>query len=237
MQNYVNNHYNIDCGTPLTDVFRLSNCKNTKNTSSLPTKLNFVKAFCTILSVLYVFGCAEFENNTEIAVPRQNFEKFNLVIFFDHITFIKIKSTMPFEGEGWDVLSEEKILENGVPQGSTLSCTLFAIAINDICAEVDQNIQKCLYVDDLAIFYSATTAGAVTHVLQPAINTTGCSLMSCPNHHVHKGEISSDHSKKKNSYPPPLLSTFGLSLKEQNLVLYKVHTFDLSYKSLSTYEN
>lgn len=70
-----------------------------------------------------------------------------------------------------DHLSDVRVLENGVPQGSTLSCTLFAVAINEICKGVNQNIKKCLYVDDVAIFYSAKKVGDITSTLQPAINT------------------------------------------------------------------
>lgn len=66
--------------------------------------------------------------------------------------------------------STSRILQNGVPQGSTLSCTLFAIAINDICNGLNQEVQRCIYVDDLAIFCSGKTVGQMTKLLQPSIN-------------------------------------------------------------------
>jgi len=66
--------------------------------------------------------------------------------------------------------SSVRTLENGVPQGSTLSCTLFAIAINDICRKIDEDVQYCLYVDDLAIFSSGKTIGQITRRLQSAVN-------------------------------------------------------------------
>lgn len=69
-----------------------------------------------------------------------------------------------------NTLSDQKILENGIPQGSTLSCSLFAIAINDISKGLQQNISTCLYVDDLAIFYSAKTIEEAVPILQTAIN-------------------------------------------------------------------
>lgn len=66
--------------------------------------------------------------------------------------------------------SSVRTLENGVPQGSTLSCTLFAIAINDICKGIDENMQYCLYVDDLALFSSGKTVGDTGRRLQTAVN-------------------------------------------------------------------
>ena len=52
-------------------------------------------------------------------------------------------------------VSENRSLENGVPQGSTLSIMLFDIAVNSIVECIEPAVQKCMYVDDLAIFYSA----------------------------------------------------------------------------------
>uniref|UniRef100_A0A1Y1K801 Reverse transcriptase domain-containing protein n=1 Tax=Photinus pyralis TaxID=7054 RepID=A0A1Y1K801_PHOPY len=69
-----------------------------------------------------------------------------------------------------DAYSNEHVLENGVPQGSTLSCSLFGIAINEIARGVADEIGKCLYVDDLTIFCADKTIGIITRKLQVAIN-------------------------------------------------------------------
>ncbi|KAG5879592.1 hypothetical protein JTB14_005036 [Gonioctena quinquepunctata] len=69
-----------------------------------------------------------------------------------------------------NTFSSLKYLENGVPQGSTLSVTLFAIAVNDIASAVDPTVGICLYVDDLAIIASAPTVGTATRKLQQSIN-------------------------------------------------------------------
>ena len=45
-------------------------------------------------------------------------------------------------------------LENGVPQGSVLSVTLFLVAINDILCCTNNNVKGLLYADDLVIFCS-----------------------------------------------------------------------------------
>ena len=67
-------------------------------------------------------------------------------------------------------LSTSRPLENGVPQGSTISVTLFAIAINDVADCVATPIDKCLYVDDLAIFMEGDTIPVINQKLQETIN-------------------------------------------------------------------
>ncbi|GFR58568.1 RNA-directed DNA polymerase from mobile element jockey [Elysia marginata] len=51
-----------------------------------------------------------------------------------------------------DKLSSHHTLEEGIPQGSALSCTLFLIYINDLAKEVRCN--KALYADDLVIWHT-----------------------------------------------------------------------------------
>jgi hypothetical protein len=43
------------------------------------------------------------------------------------------------------------VQENGVPQGSVLSVTLFAIAINGVVSAIVPHVSTSLYVDDVAI--------------------------------------------------------------------------------------
>ena len=81
--------------------------------------------------------------------------------FLSSRTFkVKVKST----------LSETFDQSQGVPQGSVMSVTLFGIAINDIIAELPSEIQKSLFVDDLAIYFSSSTPETVGRKLQMAIN-------------------------------------------------------------------
>lgn len=49
-------------------------------------------------------------------------------------------------------LSKEHILQNGIPQGSVLSVTLFLITINTITAHLTPHIEFLIYADDLVIF-------------------------------------------------------------------------------------
>ena len=56
-----------------------------------------------------------------------------------------------------DALSAKKILEEGLPQGSSLSCTLFLIFINDLPDVLKS--EKALYADDLVLWNTHTVAG------------------------------------------------------------------------------
>ncbi|KAJ8913314.1 hypothetical protein NQ315_010982 [Exocentrus adspersus] len=61
-------------------------------------------------------------------------------------------------------------MENGIPQGSPLSCTLFSIAINEIATGIDDNVSHCIYVDDVTLFCSGKTIGDISRKIQKSIN-------------------------------------------------------------------
>ena len=67
-------------------------------------------------------------------------------------------------------LSSTFAQENGVPQGGVLSVALFAIMINDIGDELPAAIGRSLFVDDLAIWYSASSARLMSRQLQLAVS-------------------------------------------------------------------
>ena len=67
-------------------------------------------------------------------------------------------------------LSQMKTQEQGVPQGSVLSCLLFLVAINDIVDSIPPMVKPSLYVDDLAIFMEATFIDSAQRVLQRAVD-------------------------------------------------------------------
>ena len=66
-------------------------------------------------------------------------------------------------------LSSSFLQENGVPQGGVLSVALFAVMINDIGDELPAAIGRSLFVDDLAIWYSASSTRLMTRQLQLAV--------------------------------------------------------------------
>ena len=59
--------------------------------------------------------------------------------------------------------------EQGVPQGSVLSVTLFGVAINGIVGGIPPDIQRSLFVDDLAIYFSSPSINTIERRLQIAI--------------------------------------------------------------------
>ena len=61
--------------------------------------------------------------------------------------------------------------EEGVPQGSVLSVTLFSIAINSLIDSIPVGIQGLMYADDYAIYCSSSTAVEACRKIQVAINS------------------------------------------------------------------
>lgn len=68
-------------------------------------------------------------------------------------------------------LSEEKILTNGVPQGSVLSVTLFLIAMNKIFADIRSPVKGSLYADDVVLYTRGKNIKTTSRLLQKAINS------------------------------------------------------------------
>jgi hypothetical protein len=66
--------------------------------------------------------------------------------------------------------SMSNVQENGVPQGSVLSVTLFAIAINSVARAIGPHVSTSLYVDDVAISYASTSMDTIERRLQLTIN-------------------------------------------------------------------
>ncbi|XP_060867266.1 uncharacterized protein LOC132942682 [Metopolophium dirhodum] len=59
--------------------------------------------------------------------------------------------------------------ENGVPQGSTLSVSLFLVAINDLCEEIKFPVKSSLFADDLNIWCCGKNTQNIQPVLQDAL--------------------------------------------------------------------
>ena len=68
------------------------------------------------------------------------------------------------------ILSEACPLQDGVPQGSILSVTLFAVAINGVIGVLPDGVRSSLYVDDLCISFSAARMSLIERKLQLALN-------------------------------------------------------------------
>ena len=60
--------------------------------------------------------------------------------------------------------------ENGVPQGSILSVTLFSIKINSLAQVLKNDIEGCLFVDDFGISYRSKNMASIERQLQLCLN-------------------------------------------------------------------
>ena len=79
-------------------------------------------------------------------------------------------SDRKFQIQFENTLSELKTQENGVPQGSVLSVTLFQIAVNTVFDYIPQNVHCLAYADDLVIISRNYKAAVLQNILQETIN-------------------------------------------------------------------
>ncbi|GBM22447.1 putative RNA-directed DNA polymerase from transposon X-element [Araneus ventricosus] len=89
----------------------------------------------------------------------------NLPIFIQN--FLKLRK---FRVQIGNQLSDYFIQEEGVPQGSVLSVTLFALKINDILKQLPPSVKGFLYVDDLYISCTGDNINFIERQLQLAVN-------------------------------------------------------------------
>lgn len=131
-------------------------------------------------------------------------------------------------------------LENGIPQGSTISVVLFIIAINKLVESIPEQVGKTLYVDDLAIFFSSPCMDTIEETLQAAIdrlvhqaNIIGFQFSVEKTQCIHFCRLRSDHRD-------PLLNMYSRQLvckdtiKFLGLILDKKLYWDAHIKDLVT---
>jgi ribonuclease HI len=128
-----------------------------------------------------------------------------------------------------DTMSDSYPLQEGVPQGSVLSCTCFLIAINHITDNIPHNIKSCVYVDDLVIYASGGSSSLIERRLQTAINgITRWAAMTGFSFSTQK--TVSLHICRKRNCPKlaPNLSLDGNDIRNVNQYRYLGVTFDSS---------
>lgn len=119
----------------------------------------------------------------------------------------------------------------GVPQGSVLSCTLFALAINGLPSCIPPTVESSLYVDDFAIFTRSANLRSATRRIQLAVNaarnwtTTNGFLFS-----VEK-TVSMHFTRNRGLFPAPSLFLGPRMIRHANETKFLGLTLDgrLSY--------
>ena len=70
-----------------------------------------------------------------------------------------------------DTLSSKEVLEEGLPQGSSLSCTLFLVFLNDISDIL--KLEIALFADDLVIWHTGTSTIISRRRIQEDLDSLG----------------------------------------------------------------
>ena len=96
-------------------------------------------------------------NNYNLPLPLYNWIKDFLAKRSFHVTWNSANS------KSHDILT-------GVPQGSCLSPTIFNIFFSDIAHVIDHPVNKALYADDLAIWFTGNKKKEMEQTLQKAID-------------------------------------------------------------------
>ena len=94
----------------------------------------------------------------------------------------------------------------GVPQGSVLSCTLFALAINNITSCLPDSVRCTLYVDDFAVYASSAHLPILERRMQLTVNRL-CSWSVGRGFKFSPSKSAVMHfTKLRGAFPPPQLS-------------------------------
>ncbi|GBO22524.1 RNA-directed DNA polymerase from mobile element jockey [Araneus ventricosus] len=131
----------------------------------------------------------------------------NLPIFIEN--FLRLRK---FRVRLASEMSDYFIQEEGVPQGSILSVTLFILKINNVLNQLPLSIKGYLYVDDLCIFCTGMNMNCIQRQLQTAINNisqwadnNGFTISASKTAAVH-------FCRKRNLHLDPELQLNGVSI-------------------------
>ncbi|GBM14706.1 putative RNA-directed DNA polymerase from transposon X-element [Araneus ventricosus] len=145
----------------------------------------------------------------------------NLPIFIKNFLQLR-KFRVKVESE----FSDFFIQEEGVPQGSVLSVTLFILKINNILKQLPTSVRGYLYVDDLYISCTGTNMNFIQRQLQTAVNnitqwcnSNGFTISTCKTAGVH-------FCRKRNLHLDPEIKLYGEDIKFVNEIRFLGVIFD-----------
>ena len=123
-----------------------------------------------------------------------------------------------------DILSEAFLIENGIPQGSVLSCILFLIVINSIFDET-VDIVKSLFCDDGLFWATGKTLKIARNKIRRALacltdwsKKTGLKFSPSKTHYII--------FTRRNVYRDPLLILCGAPIERKTRITYLGMIFD-----------
>ena len=119
-----------------------------------------------------------------------------------------------------NTLSKSFLQEEGVPQGSVLSVTCFAIAINDILDAITPPVKGSLFVDDFALYCTGYDAVSVCNYMQKAINSVSKWADSNGFRFSSSKTVAIRFTRRRNVEEIPLLSLNGSILPYEREVKF-----------------
>ncbi|GBM29936.1 RNA-directed DNA polymerase from mobile element jockey, partial [Araneus ventricosus] len=145
----------------------------------------------------------------------------NLPIFIKNFLQLR-KFRVKVESE----FSDFFIQEEGVPQGSVLSVTLFILKINNILKQLPTSVKGYLYVDDLYISCTGTNMNFIQRQLQTAVNNI---TQWCNNNGfaISISKTAGVHfCRKRNLHLDPEIKLYGEDIKFVNEIKFLGIIFD-----------
>jgi hypothetical protein len=142
-------------------------------------------------------------------------------------------------------LSDEFPQFEGVPQGSVISATLFALAINGLPSILPAYVSSTLYVDDFAIFSTSNSLTVLQRRMQVALNNTNRWIeehgfkVSIPKtkliHFTRRRGPFQEPSLTMDNFPLPLVEEVRfLGLTFDRKLTWVAHIKDLKVRCLKT---
>jgi ribonuclease HI len=155
------------CLSDLQSGFRRGRC-TIDNIIDLETRIRnaFVKR-SHFVSIFFDIEKA-YDRTWRYGILRQLFDldlRGNLPIFIQNFLLLRY-----FKVRIGNILSNIFIQEEGVPQGSVLSVTLFIIAIDSVLKQIPSSVSANLYVDDLHISCGGADIRFIERQLQATVN-------------------------------------------------------------------